>query len=253
MRLQGWALALGLSVAGCVPALAANGSAALEIAKKRVETADFRAVGHFVRVEAGGKRTSYPMTLRGLWVNGALHVLCVISGPTEAREHILMVVRPDGQDSVEVAMPGDKAAHAVPVAKWSDSVVGALSYDDLLEAQFFWANQAVTGQAKYGARDCDVVKSTPGAADKTGYAEVKTWLDRTIGYPVHAEKTAKRGGAVKDFTYYGLRQTEGVWSASQVEVKMRGQAGETLLVIDRGSPHAHLTAKDFSPEQMTTF
>jgi hypothetical protein len=257
MSLRRWALIAGLT-AGLggmlsVAAVAASGSAALEMAKQRIESADFRAVGHFVRVDAGGKRTNYPMTLKGLWVNGALHLLCVISGPAEAREQILMVVRPDGQDSVEVAKPGDKAAHALPPAKWSDGVVGALSYDDLLEAHLFWANQTVTGPEKYGARECDVVKSVPGAADRTSYSEVKTWLDRTIGYPVHAEKTAKRGGAVKDFTYFGLRQTEGVWSASQVEVKMRGQAGQTLLVIDRGSPHAHLTAKDFSAAAMTSF
>jgi hypothetical protein len=248
MKLQSWALLAGLSVMGSTYAAAETGSAALEMAKKRIESADFRAVGHFATVDAGGKRTNYPMTLKGRWLQGSLHLLCVISGPPEAKERIWMVVRPDGQDLVKVAKAGEKAPHDVPAAKWGDAVVGALSYDDLLEAQYFWANQSVTAHVKYGARDCDLVKSTPGATDKTAYVEVKTWLDEKIGFPVHAEKTEKHGGAVKDFTYYGLRQTEGVWSASQVETKVRGQAGETLLVIERGSPHAHVGPEEFNPD-----
>jgi len=43
-----------------------------------------------------------------------------------------------------------------------------------------------------------------------------------LAYPVYAEKTQRGTGTVKEFTYIGLRQTGGVWSASQVEVKVRG-------------------------------
>lgn len=239
------AFAMGCTLAA-LPARAAS-SAALEMAKQRVESADFRATGHFVTVDAGGKRTSYPMTLKGRWLEGALHLLCVISGPAEAQKHVWMVVRPDGQNSVKVAKAGEKLPRTVAAPEWGDAVVGVLSYDDLMESQYFWANQAVTEHEKYGARECDLVKSTPGPADKTSYSQVKTWLDAKIGFPVHAEKTEKRGGAIKDFTYYGLRQTEGVWSAGQIEAKLRGEQGETLLVIERGSPHAHVGPEEFNP------
>jgi hypothetical protein len=60
-------------------------------------------------------------------------------------------------------------------------------------------------------------------------------------------------GTIKEFTYYGLRESGGVWSASQVEAKIRGQAASTLLIIDRGSAKANLTLRDFSPEQLTRF
>jgi hypothetical protein len=58
---------------------------------------------------------------------------------------------------------------------------------------------------------------------------------------------------VKEFTYFGLRHTEGVWSATQVEVKIRGQAGSTLLIIDHGSANAHPGLKDFSSTELTEF
>ena len=70
---------------------------------------------------------------------------------------------------------------------------------------------------------------------------------------MYVEKTLKSSGIVKEFTYFGLRQTRGVWSATQVEAKVRGRAGSTLIIIDRGTPEAHLGLKDFSPAQLTHF
>jgi hypothetical protein len=59
---------------------------------------------------------------------------------------------------------------------------------------------------------------------------------------------------VKEFTYFGLRHDGGVWSASQIEAKLRGQAtAPRLLIINRGSAKANLTLGDFSPEHLTHF
>jgi hypothetical protein len=167
--------------------------------------------------------------------------------------HILLEMRPGGRSTILVAHPGDKAAAVLPFDKWSDGPLGnEFSYEDFLEAQYFWEGQTTLGEAKFGARDCDQLKSTPGTTDKSHYSEVKSWLDHTIGFPVYVEKTLQ-GGAVKEFTYFGLRQNGGVWSASQVEAKLRGHAGSTLLIIDRGAPRANLGLKDFSPAQLTHF
>ena len=116
-------------------------------------------------------------------------------------------MRPNGQNSIRVSRPHESAPASLPFDKWSDSVFGSdFSYEDFLEPQYFWPGQTILKSARFGARDCDVLKSTPGASDRTHYAEVQTWLDHTIGYPVYAEKTLKDGGTVKEFTYFGLRQ-----------------------------------------------
>ena len=261
MRAAGMVLLTGLAIAGLDfprPAFAAEpapaGKSALELARQNVQAADFRASGHLVRVDADGKRTSDAVVLKAHWFPGVLRIEVEISSPAEARAHLLLQMRPGGEDTIQIAHPGDHAPRALPLESWTGGPLGpAFSYEDLLEAQLFWAHQAIVEQAKYGARDCDVIRSMPGPGDRTGYAEVKSWLDRAIGYPVHVEKTMKKTGVIKEFTYFGLRKNEGVWSASQVEVKVRGQAGSTLLIIDRGSPHAHLDLKDFRAEQLTVF
>jgi hypothetical protein len=242
-------------------AYAADVHAVLAKPIERVQTADYRATGHLVRVDAAGKRTSLPITLMAHWFPGVLRVLCEInaSGQTagSTRVHILLEMRPGGRDSIQIAHPGDKAPNALPFERWGDAVAEVagpvFSYEDFLEGQYFWSGQTVTGETKYGARDCDLLKSTPGPSDRSHYAEIRTFLDRGIGYPVYVEKTLKTKGTIKEFTYFGLRQVGGVWSASQVEGKIRGQSGSTLLIIDRGVTKANLDLRDFSPEQLTRF
>ncbi len=252
MRLASLALAATLLCA--IPARASDASAVLAAPRQRMQMADYRATGHLVRVDAGGVRTSYAITLKAHWFPGVLRVLLEIAAPQDARIHILFEMRPNGQNSILIAHPGDAAPATLPFDKWSDGPLGAgFSYEDFLEPQYFWPSQIVVEEAKFGARDCDVVKSAPAAVDRTHYAEVRTWLDHAIGFPVYAEKTMKGTGTVKEFTYFGLRQNGGFWSANQVEVKTRGQAGSTLLIIDRGSAKANLGLKDFGPAQITHF
>jgi hypothetical protein len=262
MRLSTVALAAALVCA--IPANATDARDVLAVPRQRVQSTDFRATGHLLRVDANGIRISYPFTIKAHWFPGVLRVLVEIGAASKAGTnpassfvhlpaHILLEMRPNGPNVVKIAHPGDANPVILPFDKWSDGPLGAeFTYEDFLEAQYFWASQTPLEEAKYGARDCDVVKSTPGATDKTHYAQVTTWLDHGIGFPVYVEKTLK-DGTVKEFTYFGLRQNGGVWSAHQVEAKIRGQAGSTLLIIDRGSPKANLGLGDFSPGQLTRF
>ena len=237
--------------------MSADAPKALAVPRARIESADYRASGHLVRVQANGIRVSYPITIKAHWFPGVLRVLVEFTPPSSAipnvPAHLLLEMRPGGKSTILLAHPSEKAAAVLPFDKWSEGPLGnEFSYEDFLEAQYFWAGQTALGETKFGARDCDQLKSSPGAADKTHYSEVKSWLDHTIGFPVYVEKTL-HGGAVKEFTYFGLRQNGGVWSASQVEAKLRGHGGSTLLIIDRGAPHANLGLKDFSPAQLTHF
>jgi hypothetical protein len=242
-----------------MPAVAATDVAAvLKPSQERLETADFRVNGHLVRVDADGKRTSDGISIRAHWFPGVLRLLVDVTpapnSKADARTHILLEMRQNGQNVIEIAHPGDKTPTTLPFDKWSDGPLGpGFSFEDFMETQYFWPGQTLEKETMFGARNCDVVESTPVAADKTHYAKIKTWLDHSIGFPVYVEKTLKGTGTVKEFTSFGLRHDEGVWSASQVESKVRGQGGSTLLIIDRGSAKAKLGLGDFSPEQLTRF
>lgn len=233
----------------------------INTARQRVQASDFSATGHLVWVEPSGTRISYPITIKGHWFPGVLRIRAELGNGSKsvgtgagAATHALIEMRPDGQDEIWIAHPGDKTPSELPFSRWSEGPLGSsFSYEDFLEEQVFWPGQILVEAAKFGARDCEVVKSTPVASDKTHYSEVKTWFDRTIDFPVYVEKTVKETGAVKEFTSYGLRKDGGVWSAHQIEMKTRGKGGSTLLIVDRGTTKANLTLNDFSPAQLTRF
>jgi len=122
-----------------------------------------------------------------------------------------------------------------------------LSYEDLLETHVLWEKQVLFGEEECGTRKCYVVKSEAGVADKSHYTSVTSWLDSEFYYPVRIEKVVRSTGIIKEFVFFGLRESKGVWSASQIEVKQRGRPGKTLFIVSRGSGSARMPATEFDP------
>jgi len=260
MRLAGALSIFVLLAASAVHAL--DTPAPLVSLQNQIKASDYRATGQLVRVDESGNRTIYTIAVKGLWFRGAMHSLVEIVPPRGASApasrsgpfRILLETRPDGRDSIRIFRPHQSAPTILPSDKWSESLLSAaFSFEDLLDSQYFWPGQTILKSAVLSGHACDVLKSTPGPSDRTGYADVQTWLDHTINYPVYAEKVMRQGGIVKEFTYYGLRKSNGVWSATQVEAKIRGRTGSALLIIKRGSAKAHLSINDFQPEQISHF
>jgi len=246
------ALLVMLSLLRPSPAFAANPDqdTALTGSRQRIEKLDYRMSGRLTRVEGNGKRTNYKFVAKGHWFPDGLRLLCEISGPGSEKTSLLLRMSPTGQVTIEAVLPGQKTASVLPFEHWNDPLVGTdFSYEDMVENQFFWKSQESQPSEKYGARDCFVLKSKPGSQDRTYYDSVTTWIDRGILFPVHVVKTLRGTGQQKEFIYYGLRQIGGLWSATQVEAKLPGKPGSSILVVEGGSGKAHLGRKDFELSQ----
>ncbi len=212
------------------------------------DATDFRASGRLVSVPAAGQRRSYQLSLRARAFAGVVKLFCEIADPAPARVRLLLESRPTGASAIRLGHAGDPAPRELPFERWVDSILETgFNYEDLMESQFLWRNQALVGETTYGARHCSVLRSTPGPADRTHYSAVTTWLDRASAFPVKVEKTVRLSGTVKEFIYYGLRQSKGVWSASQIECRFKGQPGSSLLIVSRGSEKANLAEREFDP------
>ena len=214
--------------------------------RQRIEKLDYRSTGRLTQVEGNGKRTSYKFVAKARWFPDGLRVLCEISGPGSDKTSLLLHMSVSGHVTIEAVLPGEKAASVLPFERWNDPLVGTdFSFEDMVENQFFWKNQELLAPEKYGTRDCFVLKSKPDLQDRTYYDSVTSWIDRSILFPVHVVKTLRGTGQQKEFIYYGLRQEGGAWSASQVEAKLQGKPGSSILLIEGGSPKANLARKDF--------
>jgi hypothetical protein len=225
---------------------------ALTGSRQRIQKLDYRMTGRLTRVDGNGKRTNYKFVAKAHWFPDGLRLLCEISGPGSEKTNLVLRMSVTGQVTIEALLPGEKTASVLPFERWNDPLVGTdFSYEDMVENQFFWKNQEALPAEKYGARDCLVLKSKPGSQDRTYYDSVTSWIDRTIFYPVHVVKTIHGTGQQKEFLYYGLRQVGGVWSATQVEAKVQGKPGSSILVIEGGSGKANLARKDFELRQFS--
>ena len=249
------ALLVLLSLVHSSRAVAANPDleTMLTRSRQRIEKLDYRMTGRLTRVEGDGKRTSYKFVAKAHWFSDGLRLLCEISGPGSEKTSLLLRMSVTGQVAIETAHPGEKTASVLPFERWNNPLVGTdFSYEDMVEDQFFWKNQELLAPEKYGARDCFVLKSRPGSQDRTHYDSVTSWIDRGILFPVHVVKTLRGTEPQKEFIYYGLRQVGGVWSATQVEAKLQGKSGSSILVIEAGSGKANLGRKDFDISQFNT-
>lgn len=225
---------------------------ALTASRQRIEKLDYRMSGRLTRVEGNGKRTNFKFVAKAHWFPDGLRLLCQILGPGPEKTSLLLHMSETGHVTIEAVLPGEKSASALPFERWNDPLVGTdFSYEDMVETQFFWKNQETLPPEKYGARDCFVLKSKPGSQDRTYYDLVTSWIDRGILFPVHVVKTLRGTEQQKEFIYYGLRQIGGLWSATQVEAKLKGKPGSSILVIEGGSGKAHLRPKDFDLSQFS--
>jgi hypothetical protein len=213
---------------------------------------DFRATGRLVKISGTGERKPYQVELKGKSFSDGLKIFCEVTDPAPVRVRALIETNRVGQARIRTGCPGCRAPSEVPFEKWGEPLLESdLSYEDLAENHFLWRNQSLVKEEKYGARECYVVRSEPDVSDRTQYGSVVSWLDRSIYSPVKMEKSIKGSGKIKEFIYYGLRESRGVWSARQIEVRIKGQPHSTLLIFSHGSTKANLSHSDFLTALLT--
>ena len=215
--------------------------------RARMQQTDVRGAGHLVEVAATGARTNNSIAIASHWFPDGLRTLLTIDTPANGTLRYLLAMETSGRTSIEVLRKDESAPTRLAPEQWGQGVAGTLFYpEDFFNGQFFWTRQVLLPDQKYGARACYVLKSDPGPGQFSQYSSVTTFLDQKSLAPVYVQAAGRDGAPTKHFVFYDLEQNGGVWNARQVEVKRTGQPGSSLLLIDHGSPHAHLQHKDFS-------
>ncbi|MGA8108858.1 MAG: outer membrane lipoprotein-sorting protein [Acidobacteriaceae bacterium] len=215
--------------------------------RSRMEQTDVRGSGHLVEVAATGARTNNSIAIASHWFPDGLRTLLTLDIPANGTLRYLLAMEPSGRTSIEILRKDESAPTRLAPEQWGQGVAGTLFYpEDFFNGQFFWTRQALLPGRNYGARPCYVLRSEPGPGQFSQYSSVTTYLDQKSLAPVYVEAAGRNGAPTKQFVFYDLEQNGGVWNARQVEVKQIGQPGSSLLLIDHGSPHAHLQHKDFS-------
>jgi len=137
----------------------------------------------------------------------------------DLREHILLEMVSGGDHTIQnCSIPAKHPPISCPLKVERSSTRSGIQLRGFPRAGSISGQDKPPRATPIRVRNCNVIKSTPGPADRTHYAQVKTWIDPSIGFPVYVEKTVKETGAVKEFTSYGVRQERATGFAHQIEV-----------------------------------
>jgi hypothetical protein len=214
--------------------------------RQRIETLDYRVSGKLTRIDGQGHRSTSSFNVKTHWFADGLRVMVETTDIAGSRSQVLVHMSTNGHVTIDLLPPGSKTAAALPFERWNEGLSGSdLSYEDLLETQFFWKGQMFLPPDVFRSHKCFVVKSTADAGDRSHYSSVTSWIDSDMIYPVHVVKSLRGSGLQKELNYFGFRRSGSGWSSTHLEVMTPGGTGSSQFVIERGSDKAKLTLKDF--------
>jgi len=244
---------LAMALVGALSLIPASLSAAtiyevMEKIRSLRKGADFFAQGRLVCVNNPEQRITYRLSLKGKSFGGTVKLLCEVTDPIPSRLKLLIESPPAGMPKIRLAGALDRKVKELTSESLGAAFLGSdLNFEDLLDAHFSWSSQTLLREEKYTGKDCYVIRSQPGPNTPSHYSAVTSWIDKKVYLPICVEKDVKASKSVKVFLYSGIRESEGVWGARQVEVRIKGERRVTLLIMTRGSGKANLTERNFDP------
>jgi hypothetical protein len=214
--------------------------------------ADFKTNGRLVRVDSAGQRVTYHLGLKGKCFGTTMKVLCEVAEPASSRQRLLISSSLKGPYGIRLLKALNGKSEELSSDHRGDAFLGShLSYEDLADAHFSWQKQTLVGVEKCGSRLCYVIRSEPSPGESFLYSSVTSWIDRELFVPVCIEKITRGSGATKEFLYSGIRESHGFWAARQIEIRIKGESPETLLIMTQGTGKANLSETNFDPGSWT--
>ncbi len=161
-----WAAALAPLL--CAQAANLNINDLLATQRKQIETADFRATGHLVCDRCSRRSPQLSHHDQGALVSRRAARLgrdraAAVSRTGICGNTFCLRCDPMARTRFVLPIPATRLRALFPLKSGTLDPLGpGFNYEDFLEQQYFWPGQTSEGQAKFGARNCDVIRSTPG-------------------------------------------------------------------------------------------
>lgn len=133
-------------------------------------------------------------------------------------------------------------------AQMSEPLFGSqLSYQDAIENFFTWPDQTLAGTEVVNRVDCVILESKPGAAGRSIYGSVKSWIDTRRLVPMRIEKYLPSGKFVRriDTTRVAIDDNRRPIPAN-LSVRAVGDGSETDLDGSRIRHDVIFSDNDFS-------
>jgi hypothetical protein len=208
-----------------------------------------RARGRLVVTDARNRQRVFQILVLQKPLARSLNLLWQVTAPPEALTRILVESPFEGRPTLWLASGANGTPAVLPAQRWADPILGSqLAFEDLVDDHLAWPEQAVTGEEAVSGKMCFVLRSAPAAGRSPAYGSVTTWVDEATLLPLRTVKQPRGSGAPKEIVCRGARQSAQRWTASTIEVRIRGGEENTRVVFTAGSARARVTDREVDPK-----
>src|SRR5208282_643555 len=173
--------------------------------------------------------------------------------PKERNGEGVLLHKADGNPpSGSLYVPPDKP-RPLNASQMSDALFGSdLSYEDVIENFFGWANQTIVGTEVLNRVNCLVLESRPDKGEPSSYSRVRSWIDPRRLVPLRVEKYLPSGQMARRIDTTRV-VTDDKGRSIPADLTVRGPREDAVTDLD-GSRIRHdvaYTDREFTPEGLT--
>ena len=246
--LAGTGLAATLSGTGLAVNLAAD--EALQIvqeAQRRTDAKSQRYEGVLQVVDSKGKIADKRWTLERLGSHGDSKVVLRFTAPAEVKGVALLVVNhPDRASDQWMWTPALERDRRIALQDRSTRFFGTdFSFEDLEERDVDQYTYSLVGEDTVDQAACWKIQSVPKQGKSSQYSRSVSWL-RKDNYAFARIENYVKDQVVRRLTYSDLRQVQGIWTATKLEMHDLRRDSRTRLVLDKLQYNEPMKEEDFT-------
>jgi hypothetical protein len=173
--------------------------------------------------------------------------------PEERKGEAVLLHKADGSPPTgSLFIPPDKP-RPLNASQMSDALFGSdLSYEDVIENFFGWADQTVVGSEVLNRVNCVILESRPDKGEPSRYSRIRSWIDPRRLVPLRVEKYLPSGQMARRIDTTRV-VTDDKGRSIPGALTVRGLRENSLTDLD-GSRIRHdvtYTDREFTPEGLT--
>jgi outer membrane lipoprotein-sorting protein len=173
--------------------------------------------------------------------------------PKERKGEAVLLHKADGNSPTGwLYVPPDKP-RPLSASQTSGALLGSnLSYEDVIENFFAWANQTIVGSEVLDGANCLILESRPDKNESSSYSRVRSWIDSRRLVPLRVEKYLPSGEMARRIDTIRV-VTDDKGRLIPGDLTVRGSREDSITDLD-GSRIRHdvaYTDREFTPEGLT--
>ena len=215
--------------------------------QKRTDASSQRYEGLLQVFDAKGKVTDKRWTFERLGSHGQSKAVLRFTAPAEVKGVALLVVNhPDRASDQWMWTPAIERDRRIALQDRSTRFFGTdFSFEDLEERDVDQYDYVLLGEDALDGIAAWKIQTTPKQTKSSQYSKSVVWI-RKDNYTLARIESYSKDQVVRRLNYSNIRNVQGIWTATQLEMSDLRRGSRTRLTLDRLTYNVPLKEEDFT-------